>query len=86
MHGTALSDVTIIDHDEISQAAREWADGAGLIVSDTEPVSRPAERRSITLRSNGILGSFDRTVAADFSVEDLYKLAFRGFEGRHNIL
>lgn len=85
MHGTTLSDDSITDDDETSQAAREWADGAGLIVSDTEPVSRPAQKRSITVRFNGNLGSFDRTVAADVSTEDLYKLAFRGFKGRHNI-
>lgn len=85
MHGTALSDDSITSDDETSQAAREWADGARLIVSDTEPVSRPAKKRSITLRFNGNLGSFDRTVAADITIEDLHRLAFRGFKGRHNI-
>jgi ubiquitin-protein ligase len=93
LHGTTLSDTTMINQPDITRNALQWIEGHGLVgaPSDIED-RRPSKRRRsanaselITLNFNSHLGGFERTVPKTLSLNDLYKLAFRGLKARHNM-
>jgi hypothetical protein len=93
LHGTTLHDTSTVDQTEIMLHALQWIEGEGLIelpqdIGDGRPEERyhsTSASELITLNFNSHLGGFARTVPKDLSLEDLYKLAFRGLKARHNM-
>ncbi|KAM0701315.1 hypothetical protein Q7P35_011676 [Cladosporium inversicolor] len=91
LHGTTLSDASMSEAGDIADAALKWIEGEGLIdPSQLEGDERPPKRRRstsstlISLNFDSHLGGFVRAVLKDFSLDDLYKLAFRGLKARHH--
>jgi hypothetical protein len=92
LHGTTLRDTSMSEASDIIQAALQWIEGDGLIeTSQLEDDDRPSKKRRsasstlVSLNFNSHLGGFVRTVPKNFTLDDLYKLAFRGLKARHNV-
>lgn len=79
MHGANVENTELQVNGGIRRQAEEWINGFGILraTNDAENL--------ITVTWNSRDGSFRRTIAMDTSLEDLYKLAFRGMAGKFDL-
>jgi len=93
MNGTGLRDTSMSEQGDIIRTALQWIKGEGLVAAaQNTGEERPAKKRRstsapdlITLNFNSHLGGFTRLVSRGLTLFDLYKLAFRGLQARHNM-
>ena len=87
--GLELQSISVRHNGLLFSLIRDWVQGGDIL---TQPPTGPPKRRWMTRSSNAFLnlelysrlGSFVRRVPASLSVKDLYKIAFRGLEGRYS--
>ncbi|KAF7194948.1 putative bifunctional E2/E3 enzyme [Pseudocercospora fuligena] len=90
MTGLSLSDTHLAPDDEVSQAAADWVLGSD---DNSCQASPPAKKTRLSVPNQTELkvtflsknGPFTRTIKADSSVNELYKVAFRGLKARFTV-
>lgn len=76
LHGTMLDDTSMSEQGGIINSALQWIAGEGLVVRQSAS--------SIGINVNSKSGGFSRTLPPTLSLDDLYKLVFRGLKARHS--
>ena len=92
MTGLPLDDATLESNQNICDAAACWvqgldfdAQGSSSSQSYQLPMKRERAQTVFDITFDSREGSFTRTVSPHLSLEDLYKIAFRGLRGRHSV-
>lgn len=84
MTGLEVNDTSLTSNTEVCDAAQRWMVGEDIASRDfgsRSPLKRLKPKQlEITFDSKD--GSFARSVSSSTSLEDLYRLAFRGLKGR----
>ncbi|EME80089.1 uncharacterized protein MYCFIDRAFT_177070 [Pseudocercospora fijiensis CIRAD86] len=90
MTGLSLTDTHLTPDDEVSRAAADWVLGSDDHACQASP---PAKKTRLSAPDSTELkvtflsknGPFTRTITADTSVNELYKVAFRGLKARFTV-
>lgn len=87
MHGLRMEDLSLREDLARCRDVSNWISGGELAVAaDDEPSPKkmcPTNTMDITFVSS--VGSFERRMAGSASLDDLYKVAFRGLKARHMV-
>lgn len=92
LHGTPLSDTSMVQQRDVINAALQWIEGDDLTELREQAIGRrlPTEARSastdmIVLNFHSHLGGFVRSIPKRLSLEDLHKMVFRALKARHSM-
>lgn len=85
--GMPLANTTLSTDRRMVKNVREWVNGEDLVYSEHE---QPPRKKSQLQKAQPVVitfqsrqGNFERTVSSDLALSALYKLAFRGLNGRY---
>ena len=84
MTGLVLQNASLSTNQAICDAAFNWENGAGILGRDwlDEQPSKRLRASEIEVTFDSRTGSFFRRVSSSMTVNDLYKLAFRGLKAK----
>ena len=79
MTGLDLSDTSLNQNTNITDAANKWIAGDGIVSMESP------KRQSIRITFVSAFGTFDRRIRSRTTMTEIYQLAFRGMNGRHTV-
>jgi hypothetical protein len=84
MTGLQLEDTSVTSNQQIREAAQRWIMGDNIVsqADGSKSALKRLKSKQLEITFDSRFGSFTRDVMASTTMEDLYKLAFRGLKGQ----